>query len=49
MDRSLGGYSPWGCKESDTTEATYLVSYLRGGTSGIRKRLHQDGKKALTC
>ena len=19
--RSLGGYSPWGCKESDTTEA----------------------------
>ena len=20
--RSLAGYSPWGCKESDTTEAT---------------------------
>ena len=20
--RSLSGYSPWGCKESDTTEAT---------------------------
>ena len=20
MDRSLAGYSPWGCKESDTTE-----------------------------
>ena len=20
MDRSLVGYSPWGCKESDTTE-----------------------------
>ena len=22
MDRSLVGYSPWGCTESDTTEAT---------------------------
>ena len=21
--RSLAGYSPWGCKESDTTEANY--------------------------
>ena len=21
--RSLEGYSPWGCKESDTTEVTY--------------------------
>ena len=21
-DRSLVGYSPWGCRESDTTEAT---------------------------
>ena len=21
--RSLAGYSPWGCKESDTTEATW--------------------------
>ena len=23
--RSLAGYSPWSCKESDTTEATYHV------------------------
>ena len=22
VQRSLAGYSPWGCKESDTTEAT---------------------------
>ena len=22
IDRSLAGYSPWGCKESDVTEAT---------------------------
>ena len=22
MERNLVGYSPWGCKESDTTEAT---------------------------
>ena len=34
--RGLAGYSPWGCKESDTTEATeractsfyYLFTYL---------------------
>ena len=24
-ERSLAGYSPWGCKESDTTEATQHV------------------------
>ena len=23
-----GGYSPWGCKESDTTEHTYLPWYV---------------------
>ena len=31
------GYSPWGCKESDTTEATehtiWLVNYNREGGS----------------
>ena len=26
MDRSLVGYSPWGCKESDTTE--WLSAFL---------------------
>ena len=26
--RSLGGYSPWGCKESDTTEQLTFSPYL---------------------
>ena len=26
--RSLVGYSPWGCKESDTTEQLHLTLYL---------------------
>ena len=26
--RSLVGYSPWGCRESDTREATYMHSIL---------------------
>ena len=26
--RSLVGYSPWGCKESDTTEATSYKSFI---------------------
>ena len=28
--RSLVGYSPWGCKESDTTEQLYLLSQSYG-------------------
>ena len=27
--RSLVGYSPWGCKESDTTEQLHFTSFLR--------------------
>ena len=27
--RSLVGYSPWGHKESDTTEQLHLLTYLR--------------------
>ena len=30
-ERSLGGYSPWGHKESDTTERLTLSLYLYGG------------------
>ena len=26
--RSLVGYSPWGCKESDTTEQLYLLTHF---------------------
>ena len=29
--RSLVGYSPWGCKESDVTERLYFLSRVRGG------------------
>ena len=28
--RSLVGYSPWGCKESDTTEATEHTPHTMG-------------------
>ena len=31
--RSLVGYRPWGCKESDTTEWTSLSVYIRDLTS----------------
>ena len=37
-ERNLAGYSPWGCKESDTTEQLSTVQYtplsFPGGTSG---------------
>ena len=26
MDRSLAGYSPWGCRESDTTERLFFLA-----------------------
>ena len=26
--RSLAGYSPWGCKKSDTAEHTYIHTYI---------------------
>ena len=28
--RSLVGYSPWGCKESDGTEHTYVIQIILG-------------------
>ena len=28
--RSVVGYSPWGCKESDTTEQLHLVTWSLG-------------------
>ena len=30
VQRSLLGYSPWGCKELDTTEATACTSRRKG-------------------
>ena len=32
--RGLAGYSPWGCKESDTTEAIKQQQMLRGFHGG---------------
>ena len=31
--RSLGGYSPWGCKDSDMTEATFSLISFRESSS----------------
>ena len=28
MDKEPGGYSPWGCKESDTTKRFYFLSQV---------------------
>ena len=28
--KNLAGYSPWGCKESDTTEATWQQGHIKG-------------------
>ena len=55
--RSLEGYSPWGCKELDTTEATehtrthcHSVQVTWQGRSGAQPskgffRLHSDVKR----
>ena len=34
VQRSLAGYSPWGCKESDTTEQLTLSLSLTWGDAG---------------
>ena len=33
--RSLVGYSPWGCKESDTTERLHFTSMLTQGLPSL--------------
>ena len=32
------GYSPWGCKESDTTERFHFTSLLEGTEMGKQER-----------
>ena len=34
--RSLVGYSPWGLKESDTTERLYLLTYLNESANSLK-------------
>ena len=41
--RSLVGYSPWGCKESDTAEWLYFTSYY------FPQRLHQFTFPPTVC
>ena len=38
--RSLAGYSPWGCKESDTPEATWHTQSLWDLSYPTRDRTH---------
>ena len=37
--RSLVGYSPWGCKESDMTEHAHMISYKENPKESIKKLL----------
>jgi len=44
--RSLVGYSPWGCKESDTTERLHFIvlnayKLMLGKLEDRRRRRHQ--------
>ena len=36
MDRGAVGYSPWGCKESDTTEVTEHICVCWNNYCGIK-------------
>ena len=40
MDRSLEGYSPWGCKESDTTEQLSMHICSEQRELGLSNRKH---------
>ena len=51
--RSLAGYSPWGCKESDTTEATQLAHIQEQPQSAMdfmkhSSKVHWEGLFFLT-
>jgi len=43
--RSLAGYSPWGCKESDMTEVTeHANSSLRREKDVLEELCHREGQ-----
>ena len=42
--RSLAGYSAWGCKESDTTERTHTHTHTRGNNPSDRVNYLSIGK-----
>ena len=44
--RSLVGYSPWGCKESDTTERLHLHLY---GCESLTIKLSAEELMLLNC
>ena len=41
--RSLEGYSPWGCKESDTIEQITLPSNMNGILKGKKRKKRREG------
>ena len=43
--RSMAGYSPWGCKESDTTDASLVTS----GWTERKDSCLPGAKSAVTC
>ena len=45
--RSLVGYSPWGCKESDMTEQLSLTHSLSPVADGITKRLNEPISESM--
>ena len=47
MDRGAGGYSPWRCKESDTTENEHIHKKVKGeGRRGSGRDLGEKKQKA---
>ena len=44
--RSLAGYSPWGCKESDTTNN--LTFHFHGASQEPRARIPQENRNGFT-
>ena len=49
--RSLVGYSPWGCKESDTTEQTHAreIKYTLTTQSGNSTLVYLTKRNGITC
>ena len=48
--RSLAGYSPWGCKELDTTEGLTHTYYIQKSRTGLMGKIKpgEHGKKNST-
>ena len=40
--RSLVGYSPWGCEESDTTERLHFISFVIASLARSKHLFNQE-------